>query len=221
MKLTQDELVKITQMIKGSSRVTLENFQLLNQKTEKGLIVFAGDSMIEYMNLSVLFEGFKIVNRGVAGATTQFMIENLDRIFGDINPSQIWLSIGSNDLTLLDSYPEKIAKDVENLFGNIRNKFPNVKLFYLATTPILNEDHKLYKKLYIGGKTNEQQLKINELMSKVTKDKNITMVNNFEILLDQSTGFLNEKYTPDGIHLNQLGYKEYAKQIIETLKANQ
>lgn len=204
-------------MIRGSSSVLLENFKELNKKTEKGLIVFAGDSMIEYLNTAFYFPEFRIVNRGVAGATSKFMIDNLDDIFGEINPGEIWLSIGSNDLTLLDSNPKQIAYDVAALLDNIKKKFPNTRIYYLSATPVINEDHKLYRKLYVGGKTIDQQLLINKLMSEVAKEKDVTFVNCFDNLFDSKTGYLNEKYTPDGIHLNREGYRIYTKKIIDIL----
>src|SRR5690606_7145017 len=105
MKLSKDELDKLKAMIEKSSRKKLELYQRLNPTTPKGLIVFAGDSMIDYMDLDTYLPELHAVNRGVAGATTKFIKDHFDEIFGEIDPSELWISIGSNDLVLLQVNP--------------------------------------------------------------------------------------------------------------------
>src|SRR5690606_34150837 len=117
--------------------------------------LFMGDSMIEYLDVKSSFPNLDVLNRGVAGATTKLIMENLADIVGSIVPNKLFISIGSNDLVLLRSTPDEVIENVINVFKTLQQKFPETKLYYLSTTPVLKEGTKLYKKIYVAGRTNE------------------------------------------------------------------
>lgn len=218
MKLDSEELVKLKKMIALSSGKTIERYERLNPSTPEGLIVFAGDSMIEYMDLETHLPGIDSVNRGVAGATTDLLINNFDKIFGELNPTDILISIGSNDLVLKERKVEDIITNISKLFEMIIAKFPFTTIYYLSTTPVIKEDHPLYKKIYIGGRTNDEQKAINEGVKKLTDSHAIMFINLYDSLTDEN-GYLKESFTPDGIHLNHKGYKVYSEIIRERLRS--
>lgn len=217
MKLTQEELTKLKSMINTTSKVRLNHFKKVNPETPEGLICFAGDSMIEYLNLEKFLPGVDAINRGIAGATTEFILNHFDDIFGDLNPSEILISIGSNDLVLLEHKPNQIVEDIKRIFDKIIEKFPFTTIYYLSTTPVIKEDHPVYKKMYIGGRTNEENRLINEGVRKYTDSHSIMYIDLFAPLIDEHE-YLKEEYTADGIHLNKVGYKVYADIIRETLR---
>jgi len=154
MKLTKQELLGLRDMISKTSMKTIEKYKQLNEVNLNGEVLILGDSMVEYLNPEMYLPGFNIINRGVAGATTESLLNSFEDITKNINPSKIFISIGSNDLVLLESKPEEAVKGLEKVLLKIKSKFPNAQVFYLSTTPVIKEGHKLYKKIYVAGRTN-------------------------------------------------------------------
>ena len=211
MKLNETELKGLREMIKNTSSKVLDKYKNANIDKNYDLL-FLGDSIVEYFNLNKYLPEFSAINRGVAGATTKLIINNSDTITGNINPKEIFISIGSNDLVLLEASVDEAYLGIIEVFKKLKDKFPNVKINYLSTTPVVSTTNVLYKKLYIGGRTNEELKAINKKVLEYSKNNNVNFINLFDELLDES-GYLNTDFTADGIHLNAKGYEIYSKII--------
>lgn len=217
MKLTHQELKGLQQMIEKTSSKVLNTYSkdnvvnLFNQD-----VIFIGDSMIEFFNLKRYLPTLNALNRGVAGATTKLILDNLDIILGKINPKSIFISIGSNDLVLLEYSVSNTFDSITKVLETLSLRFPSAKLYYLSTTPVVSTNHPLYKKIYIGGRTNGELKSINYKVMNYAKSNDMTYIHQFDDLLD-SEGYLNTNYTYDGIHLNPKGYEVYAKNILNNL----
>ena len=211
MKLNETELKGLREMIKNTSSKVLDKYKNANIDKNYDLL-FLGDSIVEYFNLNKYLPEFSAINRGVAGATTKLIINNSDTITGNINPKEIFISIGSNDLVLLEASVDEAYLGIIEVFKKLKDKFPNVKINYLSTTPVVSTTNFLYKKLYIGGRTNEELKAINKKVLEYSKNNNVNFINLFDELLDES-GYLNTDFTADGIHLNAKGYEIYSKII--------
>lgn len=211
MKLNEIELSSLRNMIIKTSSKVLEKYKNENLSTNYDYL-FLGDSIIEYFDVSKYLPEVNAINRGVAGATTKLILDNLDIITGNITPKEIFISIGSNDLVLLEATIEEVYLGVVEVFKQLKNKFPNSKINYLSTTPVVSTTNIVYKKLYIGGRTNEELRSINNKVMKYSKENNINYIHFFDELLDDA-GYLNSEFTADGIHLNAKGYEVYSRII--------
>lgn len=211
MKLNQDELTRLRQMIEMTSSKVLEKYKKNNMDINIDNL-FIGDSIIEYFNLNKFLPEINAINRGVAGATTKFIIHNIDTIIGNIEPKEIFISIGSNDLVLLEATIEEAYFGVIEVINLLKMQFPYAMINYLSTTPVVSTTNVLYKKIYIGGRTNDELMSINGRVREFSENNNINYIHIFDQLLDD-TGYLNSDYTADGIHLNQKGYEIYSKII--------
>ncbi|WP_025725322.1 GDSL-type esterase/lipase family protein [Acholeplasma granularum] len=218
MKLTLQELTGLRQMIVETSNKVLNKYKLDNQNLLPNFdSIFIGDSMIEYFDLNKYLHELNAINRGIAGATTKLIKDNLDTIFGPIEPKYIYISIGSNDLVLLNASVDEAYQNITELIEIINKKYPNALINYLSTTPVVSIDHKLYKKIYIGGRTNGQLKALNYKVSTYATLNNINYLHMFDELLDEDK-FLSSEFTMDGIHLNHQGYQIYSKIIQKYLK---
>lgn len=213
--LTLQELQALRDMIRKTSSAVIEKYKSIDNKNED--ILFLGDSMVEYFSTKLAFPNLKISNRGVAGATTKLMIDNFDEIRGEINPKKIFLSVGSNNLVLLEQSPEAAAMAIIKLIDRLMFYYPFSTIYFLSTTPVSHEDSKVYKKLYVAGRKNEDNKTINLLVKEYCNNDNIVFINQYDSLVDEK-GYLKEDLTPDGIHLNKKGYEIYAHNIIPYLK---
>ena len=208
MKLTEQQLIKLTEMIEITTQKKINEYTKENSILSKADIVFAGDSMIDYMPVKTLFPQYEIINRGIAGSTTKSFLANLDKIITPLKPKALFISIGSNDLVMFNQAVEQVIENIKTVLSKIKEKLPHTTLYYLSTTPVVAETEKIYKQLYIGGRTNLEQQTINQAL----KQENIQYINVYDVLIDKN-GYLERSYTADGIHLNQTGYQVYAKQI--------
>lgn len=77
----------------------LAKFVNENQKLDKGQIVFAGDSITEFFALKkYLGRDLPLVNRGIAGTDSVWLLDHLKEQVLELEPSKLVLLIGINDI---------------------------------------------------------------------------------------------------------------------------
>jgi len=125
MKLHKVELQGLREMIQKTSTEVLNTYKEANETSNQLFdTVFIGDSMIEYFKLNDYLPELKALNRGIAGATTKLILENLDIIFGQHLPKDIYVSIGSNDLVLLEATIDEAFYGVVQVFNILKQRYP-------------------------------------------------------------------------------------------------
>ena len=82
---------------------TVHNYKILNETVKKGQIVFVGSSLMEQfpvneMQLALGIDQI-IYNRGVSGTTTSELMANMETCIFDLEPSRLFINIGSNDIS--------------------------------------------------------------------------------------------------------------------------
>ncbi len=212
MKLDTQAFKALKDMIDGTSKKVIAKYKAENPNVDENVILFTGDSMIEFFKLDKYIPEIESLNRGIAGATTKTYKDHFNDIFGDIKPKAIYVSIGSNDLVLLRKTPLEVYSNVLDFFIQLRAHYKTVDFHYISMTPVINEDHKLYKKIYVAGRSNEDIIEINSLLEVHFNKVGIEFINVYDALVGDD-GYLNENYTADGIHLNDLGYQIYSNLI--------
>ena len=194
--------------------ITLQilNANNLNSKSNTQTILFLGDSLTEGLGVNkqnafpnLVQELFKkeqnknitIINGGVSGSTTS---DGLDRLkwYLKRKPSIVFLSLGANDglrgLNLTQS-----QKNLEEIIEYAQNAKAKVLLAGMLIPPNCGPDYsKEFQQMYQNLK-NKYNLKI------------------MPFLLEDVAGVkqLNQR---DGIHPNEQGHKQVAKNVYEFLK---
>lgn len=170
--------------------------------------IIAGDSMIAYLNLN--HYGLNDwINMGIAGDTTQGLIDRLDAIQRQ-NPKRVIISMGSNDLVLSNLNKEEIVENMRQIHLEISK---SSEVFILSLTPI-NDKVEIANHSYIAGRKNEDILMINNMLNECFKDHFIDVTTS----LMNHDHLLNELFTKDGIHLNHEGYLIFTEIIKKRLK---
>lgn len=171
---------------------------LLNPYTTKE-ICLVGHSQLEQWEVESLC-GLKARNCGISGITTREYIDDIIDI-GKLNfgLGSILVLLGINDIAT-NKTVNAIAEDIFELLDKIRWKTSS-PVFYLES-------------LHINGRLDRDNNKVDELNEIVKKNipSKIKWISTRD--MDDPYGNLNYKYTIDGLHLNELGYKELRK-IIE------
>jgi lysophospholipase L1-like esterase len=129
-----------------------------------------------------------------------------------LKPKSVILSIGSNDLVLLNHTPETIVKHIISIKNQLESEL-KTKVYVFSMTPVLR-DHHISNMDYIDSRTNQELEEINNLLKQQIKQEEFFNV--YEDLIDENN-HLNLRYTTDGIHLNKEGYEYYIKYIKSVL----
>ena len=174
--------------------------------------LFLGDSITEYYDLNKYFLDMPVVNSGVAGDTTEDILNDMKNRVYDYNPSKIFLLIGTNDLRdekSVDEVVDNIKKNIEGIKENRKEAE-----IYLESIYPVNEE--IDKKL-VGPRDNGDINEINEKLEEYAKEEGITFINTHELLVDEGC-LLNEDYMVDSLHLNDEGYEFVSNTLIKYLK---
>ena len=133
--------------------------------------------------------------------------------------------IGINDLfednrSRPERTPEYVANNILLISDIINKKSPNTKIFTQTIIPINNNQY-LTEKPNIEFLHVDYSPSINEQINKVNKIiKNNSSLN----VIDLHSSFLNEnlqlnqKFSTDGVHLNELGYQNWINIINPIIK---
>lgn len=207
-----------------SQKTKVENFRQLNQYAKKGQIVFTGSSLMEQFPICeyCASEGIQkiVYNRGIGGYTTDDFINSIDVMVFELEPSKIFINIGTNDMSEREDgedWQEHLLKNYEYILTQIKERLPETEVYLMAYYPV--NEHLPEEKVAFGT----------SFMLKVRTLKNIEMVNGkIETMaqkfgyhfIDVNDGLTDEKgdlkanYTLEGIHM----YSDAYHVVFENLK---
>ena len=207
---------KVLESKKGFKR---EKFKALSKKIRPGAVVFVGDSHTENFLVHDQFPSVNLVNRGISGDTAEELINRIETTVIDLEPSKVFLMIGTNDLYAKDSV-EKIIKNIKVSLEKISKSLPDCLVYFWSIPPVADT-----RKLY-----NAPLSFFFRLVLRLTMDRNkkISEINNqlrymaikakfnyidIENILSDRDGFLRPQYTIEGLHLNVKAYLKIASRL--------
>ncbi len=201
----------------AEKRNKMNNYTYLNENyCQKNQTVLAGDSITELYNHTELFEeyskltGTSVYNRGISGDTSDRLLERFESNILNIEPKNIVMLIGTNDLGL-GADIEYIKENIKKIILLTKQKLPEINFVLIGVFPINN-------KISNQGKRKNKDINaLNALLKNLASDLKIKFVNLNEKLSD-SNGNLNSKYTYDGLHTNALGFEIETNEILHMLK---
>jgi lysophospholipase L1-like esterase len=118
----------------------LERYRHLNKFVKKGQILFTGSSLMEQFPIQeiLLNHGMNltIYNRGIGGYTIPEMLDAMDEQILDLEPSKIFINIGTNDISIPDETKEKLISDYRQVLTQIKEKLPETVVYMMAYYPV-------------------------------------------------------------------------------------
>lgn len=194
------------------------NYTLLNQKYAlKNQTVLLGDSITDFFNYYELFYDFcktsgqAVYNRGISGDTTDRLSERLyDNVLA-IEPKNLVLLIGTNDIGR--GLPLSMTlENVEKIITETKKACPDVNFIIEAVYPINENIRDKFEK-----RSNKKINVMNSEFIKLCKKHNCVWLD-FTDELKDSDGNLKEELTYDGLHINVQAYEIIAQNVIPLLK---
>ena len=156
---------------------------------QAGDTVFLGDSITEFGAWHDIFPDTHIRNRGIAGDETAGVLARLDQVTAG-KPGQVFLMIGTNDLTFGVDEKETVA-NVEKIVSRMNRESPGAEVFVQSVLP-RGQDYR------------ERVESLNrKLQSAVSGEA--TWLDLYPHFLDED-GSLADAYSNDELHLLGEGY---------------
>ena len=203
---------------------TLKKYKMLNQHVKKGQIVFVGSSSTEFfpineMELSLNL-GSVIYNRGIGATITDDLLATMNECIFDLEPSKIFINIGSNDIAGPgpEGYnKEKFLANYNKIMDQIKERLPNCEVYVIALYPVnAKADFGLDKSIkdrMFAMRTNHNIIKANESVEKLAIKHGFNFINVNKGLTDEE-GNLKAEYSVEGLHMWPNGYSV----ILENMK---
>lgn len=184
----------------------------LNPLVKKGATLFTGSSLMEGFPINELCmthgNHTVIYNRGIAGLTTDTFLECIHDVLLDLQPSRVFINIGTNDIGRTDNWEQTLECNYRRILQAALNGIPGVEITLMEYYPV-NEDVIKAHPLPDGRilpRTNEKVSRANEIVRSLASELGLNCVNVNEGLTDGS-GQLRAELTGDGIHMYGMGYE--------------
>jgi len=178
-------------------------YQRIASQGLNGNSVFIGASLIQGFNTTLVMGNS--LNFGIGQDTIQSLSKRIDQYNSIHDAEFIFLQIGGNDLALYTD--DQIEQKINDLAGKLSKA---KKLYWSALLPVINSE-----KFRKSGRTNDRILKISDYIKGVCNSMtNCVFVNVPQQLYSSDRdGLKNSLHIGDGLHLNDIGYRIWAKSI--------
>ena len=196
------------------NKYMVEKYRQLNGSAQKGQILFVGSSLMEHfpINEILMSRGLSTViyNRGISGYTIPELLESMDEQIFDLEPSVIFINIGTNDISRSEETAEGFEADYRNVLSQIKERLPKTKVYVMAYYPVNVE---LAKKVVawpeapLAAELRLQRLdKANAIAESLAKEMGYEFINVNDGLAGVD-GQTRKEYSTDGIHLWPKAYE--------------
>lgn len=162
-------------------------------------ILFIGNSITDMHDWGEAFGNPKILNRGVSGAVSDEVIENLEPMIAG-KPAKVFLMIGTNDLgTSGINTAEHVATNTRTIIERITKESPETEIYVQGILPSALRDLDL-------------QQEANDSLQVICSEYGLTYID----LWDELYGITSSStYTYDYIHLTAYSYRIWCNAIAE------
>ncbi len=212
--------MQVFQKIEQTNKI--ECYRQLNAYVDKGKILFTGSSLAEQFPINELLPNQSIYNRGVGGFVIDEFLENIDTLIFDLEPSKLFINIGSNDIGLPTYDQNTLMTKYQKVLDLIHDKLPQCQVYMLSYYPV-NADKKSFipeeeKAFIFASRTNASINKANKALSLLASKNNARYIDVNTCLLNDD-GVLREDYTVEGIHLWPKAYARVLEVLLPYLNA--
>lgn len=188
----------------------VERYRKMNESVKKGSVLFAGSSLMEMFPIEQFAADDKlpvtVYNRGIGGFITDELINVIDVCILDLEPSKLFINIGTNDLSDSRIEMSTVMKNYEYILRETIKRVPEVKIYLMAYYPVNPEAATEETRECLKIRSNEKIAAANEEVKKLADKLGAKYIDVNAPLKDEK-GRLKAEYTYEGIHIKEEGYK--------------
>lgn len=170
--------------------------------TKENLVAFYGSSSIRlWEEMAIDLAPHQVINLGFGGSSYRWCDHFFDEVFEDIDPEEIILYAGDNDLG--NEVPEnEILESVLNILQKIDAKYGKIQVSIISVKPSPN---RLYLKAHIEG--------LNATLKSLIQSRpKGSFINVYSDMLRKGD-VRPEFYLDDELHMNKKGYEIWKKVV--------
>ena len=158
-----------------------------------------------------------IYNRGVSGLNTDEFLENIDTLLLDLEPSKIFINIGTNDITkerFGDQWMSHLMDNICRIMEIIKFRIPDVEIFIMAFYPAnLHLPWQTEQSIqWMKRRTPENLTLCNHRLKEIAEKYGCRYLDCNEALVDEH-GEQKSEYAIDGVHMYANGYLNVFKSL--------
>lgn len=211
---------RLREMFRRESLTKIRNYDELNRIAKKGEIVFAGSSLMENMRMNEILQSLgchkTVYNRGLGGFTIDQYDEVLDVCVLDLQPSKVFINIGSNDLNIPGDTIGNMIRKLRALLERIQKALPSCEITMLAFYPVRPEEESWPAADGHIVRTKENVQRANEEMKKLAAELSLSFLDLNACLTDED-GYMKKELSTDQLHFSQAGYIPVVEALIPYL----
>ena len=141
------------------------------------------------------------------------MLEALDIMVYELEPSRIFINIGTNDLS--DTAPiSQLMNNYEKILNGIQSRLPGAEIYLMAYYPINEEAAEEWMKPILQIRSNEKIRQANEEVRKMAEKMHLRYIDVNDALKDDE-GRLKAEYTIEGMHIKEEGYRAILDDLLK------
>ncbi|PWT27974.1 GDSL-type esterase/lipase family protein [Butyrivibrio fibrisolvens] len=130
----------ISDFFQNEKRNKVVRYRHLNRFVKKGQILFTGSSLMEQFPINEILQNHGmntvIYNRGIGGYTIPKMLESMEEQIFELEPSKIFINIGTNDISRPEETTEQLISDYRKVLTQIKDRLPQAKVYMMAYYPV-------------------------------------------------------------------------------------
>ncbi|GAA3338228.1 hypothetical protein GCM10017714_08540 [Curtobacterium pusillum] len=165
-------------------------------------VLFLGDSITEQGSWDTWLPDERIVNLGIGGDTTDGVLARLDAVVAE-QPEVIVLLIGTNDFGNHRASVEHVVRGVESVLVTLRRELPGVRLLLVSILP---------RQAEYAAKIEEANRHLRQFVATC----HAQYLDAWPALADGD--HLDDRFTDDGLHLTDEGYRAYLAELVPALE---
>lgn len=160
------------------------------------VVLFTGSSSVRmWKDIKKDLDDSNILNRGFGGSTYADLERDIERIIFRYSPTKLFIYSGDNDLNRKKT-PEEVFTEFRGVYGKIKRRLPNTKVYIISTKPSISRAHLLPKyqafNLYLKNFLEHEQ--------------NAAYIDVFTPMMDDEGKPQQDLFLGDNLHLNKKGY---------------
>ncbi len=207
----------------------VERYRHLNRGARKGQVLFVGSSLMEHFPINEILVNrgldLAIYNRGISGYTIPELLESMNEQIFDLEPSVIFINIGTNDISRPEETKEDLYRDYKEVLRQIKERLPLALVYMMAYYPVnpaLAQEIQAWPEAPEAARLRKERLPgANDIVKKLAAEFCYEYIDVNEGLYDDA-GELKRELSTDGIHMWPEAYelifdnmKDYLSKTVE------
>ena len=186
----------------------VERYRHLNRGVRKGQTLFVGSSLMEHFPINEILVNrgldLAIYNRGISGYTIPELLESMNEQIFDLEPSVIFINIGTNDISRPEETMEDLYRDYKEVLRQIKEKLPLALVYMMAYYPVnpdLAKEIQAWPEAAEAARLRKERLSgADDVVKKLSEEFGYEYIDVNEGLYDDA-GELRRELSTDGIHM--------------------